>query len=115
MIVICDSAQLALACPVVFRGKMYGVIVVESSHHDLFPEKHGRLLELVAAEVAAMLVRGDYELVKLKEGFAQEVVVGGDRRLDFEARTDVLLSGIVSQLPAHRPCQCEGNGNCGGG
>ncbi|QDT88599.1 GAF domain-containing protein [Gimesia algae] len=64
MIVVCNSAVTALACPVIFRGKRYGVIVVKSSHHDLFLEIHGRLLEVVAAEAAAMFARRDYELLR---------------------------------------------------
>jgi hypothetical protein len=57
MIPICKRGKTALACPIVFRDRVYGVIIVKSSHYDLDVLAHGKLLRLVAAEAAAMFAR----------------------------------------------------------
>lgn len=61
MIPICGAAQSALACPIVFRDKVYGVIVVKSSCYDLDPEKHGQLIRVVATQAGAMFARREAE------------------------------------------------------
>ncbi|MBM4049832.1 MAG: hypothetical protein FJ279_32450 [Planctomycetes bacterium] len=54
---ICPSAVCALACPVCFRGRFFGVLVVLSEKYDLFEDSHGRLLELLAQQASEIFAR----------------------------------------------------------
>jgi hypothetical protein len=76
MISICKRGKTALACPMVFRDRVYGAIVVKSSHYDLDPLKHGKLLRLVAAEAAAMFARRECECLQRLQ--LQDNLIGAD-------------------------------------
>jgi transcriptional regulator with GAF, ATPase, and Fis domain len=59
---ICQESRCALACPIAFQNKCYGVLVVKSDRFDLFPETHGRLLEVLAAEAGAVFAKRGFDL-----------------------------------------------------
>ena len=51
------KAACVLACRVSFLNHNYGAIAVYSSHHDINPETHGHLLEILAAQAGEMYAR----------------------------------------------------------
>lgn len=64
----CESAETAIACPVSFRRKVYGVIVVLSDRHDISPETHGSHLKVIAAQAGAMYARRDHAFLARLRG-----------------------------------------------
>ncbi len=63
----CNSVETAIASPVSFRRKVYGVILVLSNRHDISPETHGCLLKSIAAQAGMMYARRDHAfLTKLR-------------------------------------------------
>ena len=75
---IIGDAACAVACAITFQKHVYGAIAVLSDRFDILPETHGKLLEVVAAQVG--------------EIFAQRkkcLIFGCDGR--FEARWDHTL------------------------
>lgn len=60
MMPICDGAQTAIACPVAFRRKIYGVLIVKSDRFDISPEQHSYTLEVIAAQAGILFARRDH-------------------------------------------------------
>ena len=73
MIPICNQGKTAIACPMVFRDRVYGVTIVKSSHYDLDLQQQGKLLRLVAAEAAAMFARRECECLQRLQGDFDEL------------------------------------------
>ena len=73
MLVICKQAETALACPVSFRDKIYGVIIVKSDSHDIYPGQHCYPLELVAAQAGSMFARRDHVHLGLLRAHSESV------------------------------------------
>lgn len=67
MLQICEDAEVALACPVAFRHKIYGVLILKSNRFDLTLEQCGHTLQLVAAQAGMMFAKRDHScLTRLK-------------------------------------------------
>lgn len=62
-----EDVECAIACPIVFRRRMYGALIIESRRYDIFPDSEGRWLAFVAIQAGTMFARRDHAyLTKLK-------------------------------------------------
>jgi signal transduction histidine kinase len=52
-----DEAVCAMACAITFSDQSYGAIAVLSDHYDMEPKTHGRLLEVLAAQIGEIFAR----------------------------------------------------------
>lgn len=67
MMPICEDAEVAIACPVAFRQKIYGVLIVKSDRFDITPQQQGYTLQLIAAHAGMMFAKRDHScLTRLK-------------------------------------------------
>lgn len=103
MLPVCENAAVALACPVAFRQKIYGVLVVKSECFDITPEQHGHTLQLIAAHVGMMFAKRDHScLSRLRARIDKDVVFAGHAK-EWLATEERCLSPLEAECPSVSP------------